>query len=267
MDAQTSTLYNACKASLYADAQELENNYCYQMISAVALSLYTTRHVLAAAPPESETNCEIKKYSALQDIKEIPPRMGDDFSHTEIARTFVRFIDSGAAVQEFPWLTSFAERAFAQMLWDWDKLPRQEIDEVTRAKEMAALSALSSASSKPDSLKLLKSCENYAADNTNSALCSAAVGGFLIVHSLAQKHTLPVYSEPAPCFKEKNEFLKEFTQKRLGCFPAGVDLKKDAARKIVKIAKQKIETSPEDKRGNAIYSAVSLLTRAYTCRN
>lgn len=267
MDTQTGILYDACKASLHAGAQELESNYCYQMISAVALSLYTTRHVLAAVPSENETNCEIKKYDALQDIKEIPPRMEDTFSPTEIARTFVDFIDSGAAVQQFPWLTSFAERAFAQMLWDWDKLPRQEIDAATRTKEMAALSALSSANSKPDSLELLKSCENYAADNADSTLCSAAVGGFLIVHSLAQKHRLPVYSEPVACFKEKNEFLKEFAQKRLGCFQAGVDLKKDAARRIVKTAKQKIETSPEDKRNNAIYSAVSLLTRAYTCRN
>lgn len=264
---QTSMLYNACKASLHASAQELESNHCYQMISSVALSLYATRHVLAAAPPERETNCEIKKYDTLKDIKEIPPRIGDAFSHIEIARTFVHFIDSGAAVQEFPWLESFAERAFAQMLWDWDKLPHQEIDEASRTKEISALNALSSGSSKPDSLELLKSCENYTAETAGSAICSAAVGGFLIVHSLAQKHTLPVYSEPTPCFREKNEFLKEFAQKRLGCFPAGVDLKKDAARKIIKIAKREIERRPEDKRGNAIYSAVSSLTRAYTCRH
>lgn len=261
----TSSLYKSCKDLLSEKEDNITGNYCFQLISAAGFSIYATRVLLAKPPEKTEKNCAIKKFDVLEDIKKIPPVVTNDFSHKKIAQGFIEFVDAGVDRQKFPLLSSEAENDFAQMLLELKAQPDNAPNSPTDSKETNNFQSLIN-QSKQSSVDLIKSCSLYKEDKPGGGLCAANISGFLVIHSLAKNHVLPIYTESDPCFKEKNELLKEFVEKRQGCFPANVDLKKHAAQMIAQKWTPEMNHPQEKNRDTASYAAVGLLTSFYHCR-
>lgn len=261
---ETSSLYKSCKEFLSEEEDNITENYCFQLISAAGFSIYATRVILAKLPDKTEKNCAIKKFDVLEDIKKIPPVVTDDFSHRKTAQNFIHFVDAGGNRQKFPLLTSEAENAFAQMLLELKAQPDSALNSPADSRKANNFQKLVN-QSKQSSIDLTKSCALYKEGKRGGGLCAANISGFLIIHSLAKSHTLPIYAESDPCFKEKNELLKQFVEKRQGCFPANVDLKKHAAEMIARKWSPKTKQPQEKNENAASYAAVGLLTSFYSC--
>lgn len=269
-DPETAALYTSCAAAANATDKELERNYCYQMISTLVPSLFVTRYYTAGRGAEG--SCQVGNLDSVHDeILKIPPvikNLYTTFYRKEAARSFVALIDSGVTIRDFPLLTSPADRAFAQMLADWDQMPHKTPDDAALQKDHEAQRKIMGGSAfKPDSIDLINSCKNYEQQSAYGRLCHASISGVLVVYALAKSHRLPTYTETDRCYQEKNAFIAEFIKGRHGCFDADTDLKKHAAGYIANRWRPEMETESDSPRSNAPYTAASQLSSLYACRD
>ncbi len=266
-DPEIAALYKSCAASLSATDEELESNYCYQMISTLRPAAFATRNYIPTV--NDENSCKKRKSDTLHDdISKIPPVISSFFSHEEAARSFVALIDSGVEIRDFPLLTSLADRAYAQILADWDKMPHQKPDDSALRKAAEINRKIGEGSAfKPDSTDLINSCKNDGQQTGDNSLYRASISGVLVIYSLAKSHRLPTYPESDTCYQEKNAFLQDFIKARQGCFTPDTDLKKQAAEYIASRWRPEMETAPNKQRSNAPYTAAGLLSSLYDCEN